>query len=129
MGITLSSLALGAVGQAQLAPLLAPWFTRWGVAGAAASQTTAAIVALLALTGPSGHAHVHSPEELDLQVAESGEGGAGERVTWQGLELTGGQHRRPWRRALPGAGSRRRTSATRRSTSVIPGLSGPGRAP
>jgi len=88
VGITLSSLALGAVGQAQLAPLLAPWFTRWGVAGAAASQTTAAIVALLALTGPSGHAHVHSPEELDLQVAESGEGGAGERVTWQGLELT-----------------------------------------
>ncbi|HEX6201665.1 MAG TPA: hemolysin family protein [Thermoanaerobaculia bacterium] len=133
IGITLSSLALGAVGQAQLAPLVAPLFARWGGAGAAAAQATAATVVLLALTGlqmvlgelvpksvalhapttvvrwtappmrlsgrllapfvavlngsgrlilralghrPAGHAHVHSPEELELLVAESGEGGA-----------------------------------------------------
>lgn len=136
VGITLSSLALGAVGHAQIAPLLAPWFERWGLAGAVASQTTAATVVLLALTAlqmilgelvpkslalhspialvrwtappmrwssrllagfvavlngsgrlvlralghqPSGHAHVHSPEELELLVAESGEGGALDR--------------------------------------------------
>lgn len=136
IGITLSSLALGAVGQALIAPVLAPWLADWGVAGSAAARTTAATVVLLALTAlqmilgelvpkslalhapttlarwtappmrwssrllsgfvavlngsgrlvlralghePAGHAHVHSPEELELLVAESGEGGALER--------------------------------------------------
>lgn len=132
VGITLSSLALGAVGQAQVAPLVTPWFASFG-GGAAAAQSTAAVVVLVTLTAlqmvvgelvpkslalhdpttavrwaalpmlvssrllagfvrvlngsgrailrllghrPSGHAHVHSPEEIELLVAESGEGGA-----------------------------------------------------
>lgn len=129
VGITLSSLALGAVGQAQLAPLVVPWFgwlgdaERIGAHSAAAALVLVGLTALqmvlgelvpksLALYAPiravrwaavpmrwssrllawfvralngsgrlilravghpaTGHAHVHSPEELELLVAESG---------------------------------------------------------
>lgn len=146
VGITLTSLGLGAVAQAQIAPALAPWLERLGGAGPAAAQTTAAALVLAALTVLSmivgelvpkslalhaplatvrltalpmrwssrllawfvvvlngsgklilralgytatGHAHVHSPEELELLVTESGKGG--------GLEL---QDSRRLRRAL-----------------------------
>jgi putative hemolysin len=150
IGITLSSLALGAVGQALIAPVLAPWFAQWGRPGSAAGQTTAATVVLLGLTAlqmvlgelvpksvalhapttlirwtappmrwssrllsgfvavlngsgrvvlrtlghePAGHAHVHSPEELELLVAESGEGGrssARKRIGCGGRSNCGG---------------------------------------
>ena len=137
VGITLSSLALGAVGQAQIAPLVG---SRLGLGGgtgeAVAAHSAAAVVVLLALTAlqmilgelvpkslalhapvptvrwaavpmrwasrllswfvtflnGSGrmilralgqptvaHAHVHSPAELELLVAESGSDGAFER--------------------------------------------------
>lgn len=138
VGITLSSLGLGAVGQAQLAPVLAPWLASLGLGGGetAAAYSITAILILIALTAlqmvfgelvpkslalyaptrvvrwvalpmrwssrllavfvwalngsgrvilralgqPTvGHAHVHSPEELELLVAESGRGGALER--------------------------------------------------
>ncbi|HUO85808.1 MAG TPA: hemolysin family protein [Thermoanaerobaculia bacterium] len=151
IGITLSSLALGAVGQALIAPRLAPTFAHWGGVGTVASQTTAATVVLLGLTAlqmilgelvpksvalhapttvirwtappmrwssrllagfvavlngsgrqvlralghaPSGHAHVHSPEELELLVAESGEGGALERDDARRLRRALELHRR-----------------------------------
>jgi putative hemolysin len=146
VGITISSLALGAVGQAQLAPVAVGWFEAWGVLGAAAGHSTAAAVVLVLLTvlqmilgelvpkslalhapiqavrwtalpmrwstwlltgfvvvlngsgrlilrafgQPAvGHAHVHSPEELELLVAESGEHG-----------VLGPQESRRLRRAL-----------------------------
>jgi putative hemolysin len=131
VGITLSSLILGAYGQAVLAPELAPLLERFGVEPTTA-QSTAAVVVLLVLTGlamivgelvpkslalqdptrtalftvlpmqwslrlfswtirilngsgalllrllrvPStGHRHVHSPEEIELLIAESRDGG------------------------------------------------------
>ena len=132
VGITLSSLILGAYGQAALAPALAPWVARFGGLDAAAAQSTAAVTVLLFLTtlsvivgelvpkslalqmpteaalftfvpmrwslrifSPSiallngsgalllklmrvpttGHRHVHSPEEIELLIAESRDGG------------------------------------------------------
>lgn len=131
VGITLSSLVLGAYGQAALAPRVAPLLGRIGL-DAQSAESTAAMVVLLSLTvlamivgelvpksialqdptrtaivtvvpmqwsmrlfGPSiallngsgalvlkmlrvpatGHRHVHSPEEIDLLIAESRDGG------------------------------------------------------
>jgi CBS domain containing-hemolysin-like protein len=130
VGITISSLALGAVGQAQIAPRIAPWFA-WTGAETVAAHSTAAVVVLVGLTAlqmvlgelvpkslalyaptrmarwtavpmrasswllssfvavlngsgrlilralghpPSGHAHVHSAEELEYLVAQTGGG-------------------------------------------------------
>ena len=50
IGITISSLVLGAYGQATLAPLLAPVFESLGGWGPAAAQTAAAITVLVILT-------------------------------------------------------------------------------
>lgn len=132
IGITLSSLVLGAYGQATLAVALAPVFEQLGQMQVAAAQSTAAIVVLagltvlqmvlgelvpksLALQYPTqtalwtvlpmqwslrllawfivvlngsgiallrlfrahegGHRHIHSPEEIELLIAESRDGG------------------------------------------------------
>jgi putative hemolysin len=132
VGITLSSLILGAYGQATLAPRAAPLFERFGSMQPAAAESTAAAVVLvfltilavilgelvpksLALQNPTatalftvvpmqwslrifavsisllngsgvlvlrllgvpatGHRHVHSPEEIELLIAESRDGG------------------------------------------------------
>ncbi len=131
IGITLSSLILGAYGQATLAPRVSPWLERFGLEPQSA-QSTAAIVVLLGLTvlamilgelvpksialqdptrtaiftvlpmqwslrlfsfsigvlngsgvlllkllgvPATGHRHVHSPEEIELLIAESRDGG------------------------------------------------------
>jgi CBS domain containing-hemolysin-like protein len=132
IGITLSSLILGAYGQATLAPRIEPWLVRLAGMQPAAAESTAAAAVLLSLTAlavvlgelvpkslalqnptgtalftvlpmqwsirvfswsiallngsgvlllrmlrvPStGHRHVHSPEEIDLLIAESRDGG------------------------------------------------------
>jgi len=131
VGITLSSLVLGAYGQATVATALEPLLTRWG-GDPLAAQSVAATIVLLGLTGlqvllgelmpkslalqypvrairltalpmrfslrllagfiavlngsanallrlfhaaPDGHRHVHSPEEIELLLAESRQGG------------------------------------------------------
>jgi putative hemolysin len=146
IGITLSSLVLGAYGQATLAVQLSPWFQRWGGLQDITAQSTSAIVVLIFLTvlqmvlgelvpkslalqyptqtalytvlpmkwslklfawfiallngsglwllkligmDQAGHRHIHSPEEIDLLIAESRKGGL----------LTPEEHRR-LRRAL-----------------------------
>ena len=50
IGITISSLVLGAYGQARLAPLLVPYLERFGGMQGVAAQSTAAAVVLTALT-------------------------------------------------------------------------------
>jgi CBS domain containing-hemolysin-like protein len=132
IGITLSSLVLGAYGQATLAPRIEPWLVEYGGMQPATAESTAAVAVLLALTAlavilgelvpkslalqnptrtalftvlpmqwslrafswsikllngsgvlllrllqipSSGHRHVHSPEEIDLLIAESRDGG------------------------------------------------------
>ena len=132
IGITLSSLILGAYGQAAVAPRVAPLLSRIGGLDPAAAQSTAALVVLLVLTvlamivgelvpkslalqnptraalatvlpmqwslhlfswaikalngsgalllkllrvPSTGHRHVHSPEEIELLIAESRDGG------------------------------------------------------
>ena len=132
VGITLSSLILGAYGQATLAPRLAPLLERFGTMQPATAESTAAAVVLLFLTTlavivgelvpkslalqnptatalftvlpmqwsirvfswsiaflngsgvlllklmrvpTTGHRHVHSPEEIELLIAESRDGG------------------------------------------------------
>jgi len=132
IGITLSSLILGAYGQATLAPRLAPLFERLFTLDRESALSTAAVAVLLVLTAlamilgelvpkslalqdptrvaiatvlpmqwsqrifswsidllngsglllmrllrvPStGHRHVHSPEEIELLIAESRDGG------------------------------------------------------
>lgn len=132
VGITLTSLVLGAFAQATLAVELRPFFERWGgLQGTAAQSTSTAVVlvvltllqmvmselvpksvalqkptqtalwtvlpmrwslflfsgfikvlngfALLILrlmgTSQGGHRHIHSPEEIDLLIAESRDGG------------------------------------------------------
>ena len=132
VGITLSSLILGAYAQAFLAPRAAPLFARYGGLEADPALSLAAIVVLVALTvlsvllgelvpkalalqyptqtalftvlpmqwservyawlivilngsgalilralgvQPTGHRHVHSPEEIALLIAESRDGG------------------------------------------------------
>ena len=132
IGITLSSLVLGAFGQATLARELTPLFIDWGGLQTVAAQSTSAIVVLVGLTvlqvvfgelvpkslalqystqaaiytimpmrwsltlfswfiailngsgiailkwlrvPYGGHRHIHSPEEIDLLIAESRDGG------------------------------------------------------
>lgn len=132
IGITLSSLVLGAYAQATIAVWIAPWFARLGNLQDAAAQSTSAVVVLLSLTVlqvifgelvpkslalqfptqaslytfvgmvPSlwiyrpfikllngsgllilrmlgapqqGHRHIHSPDEIELLIAESRDGG------------------------------------------------------
>lgn len=132
IGITLSSLVLGAYAQATIAVWVRPWFERLGGLQGAAAQSTSAAVVLLALTVaqvifaelvpkslalqyptrtalytlvgmvPSlwiyrpfikwlngtgllvlsalgapqqAHRHIHSPEEIELLIAESRDGG------------------------------------------------------
>lgn len=132
IGITLSSLILGAYGQAVIAPRVAPLLARTPLIDPSASDSAAAIVVLLVLTTLSmivgelvpksvalqdptrtalwtvlpmqwslhafawsitvlngsaililrllgvpstGHRHVHSPEEIELLIAESRDGG------------------------------------------------------
>jgi len=132
MGITVTSLLVGAFAQATLAVRLAPHFGRWGEMGPAAALSAATVVVLgvltaaqmvlselvpkyLALARPTGvarftvlpmswsmrafspflgvlnasavfvlkrvgleavgHGHIHSPEEIDLLIAESRDGG------------------------------------------------------
>ncbi len=50
IGITISSLVVGAYAQARLAPLLTPVFERFGAMQTAAAQSTSAIVVLIGLT-------------------------------------------------------------------------------
>jgi putative hemolysin len=137
VGITLSSLVLGAFGQAVLAPRLSPLLTEWAGMDTVAAYSTAAVTLLLVLTAfqmvlgelvpksialqyPTqtalytvipmqwslralrwattilngsgtlllrllrvplvGHRHVHSPEEIELLIAESRDGGLLEPV-------------------------------------------------
>jgi putative hemolysin len=132
VGITLSSLILGAYAQASIAPRVAPWLERLGGLDPETALSTAAAVVLLALTTlamiagelipkslalhnptltaivtvvpmqwaerafswsisflngsgnlvlrlmgvrSTGHGHVHSPEEIELLIAESRDGG------------------------------------------------------
>jgi CBS domain containing-hemolysin-like protein len=132
VGITLSSLVLGAYGQATLAPPLAPLIASWFEMASDAALSAAAVVVLLSLTvaqmilgelvpksialqyptqtalftvvpmlwsrsvlrwsiallngsglvllrllgvPATGHRHVHSPEEIELLIAESRDGG------------------------------------------------------
>jgi CBS domain containing-hemolysin-like protein len=132
IGITLSSLVLGAYGQATLAIQIAPLFERWGGLQEPAAQSTSAFVVLTALTALQvvlgellpkslalqystraalltfvpmrwslglfswfiailngsgililkllrvplgGHRHIHSPEEIEMLIAESRDGG------------------------------------------------------
>jgi CBS domain containing-hemolysin-like protein len=132
IGITLSSLILGAYGQATLAPRIEPWLVQPGGMQPATAESVAAAAVLISLTAlavvlgelvpkslalqnptgtalftvlpmqwsirafswsiallngsavlllrllrvPStGHRHVHSPEEIDLLIAESRDGG------------------------------------------------------
>lgn len=132
VGITLSSLVLGAYGQATLGPRVTPLLAQWGGLDVVAAESTAAVLLLLVLTAGqmvfgelvpkslalqypthlalytvlpmmwslriarwpiealngsgifilkmlripiSGHRHVHSPEEIELLIAESRDGG------------------------------------------------------
>ena len=132
VGITLSSLILGAYGQATIAPALGPLLQSVGGLDADAAESTAAVIVLLTLTvlamivgelvpkslalqdptrmaiytvlpmqwslrlfswaivvlngsgalllrllrvPSTGHRHVHSPEEIELLIAESRDGG------------------------------------------------------
>jgi CBS domain containing-hemolysin-like protein len=132
IGITLSSLVLGAYGQATLAVALAPFLADWGRLQPLVAESSAAAIVLIWLTalqvvfgelvpkslalqnptasalytvlpmrwsmwlfrwfivvlngsgvfllrrlgmGTDGHRHVHSPEELELLIAESRDGG------------------------------------------------------
>jgi len=132
IGITLSSLILGAYGQAQLAPVVAPLFEAYGGMDSKTALSSAGAVVLLFLTAlavilgelvpksialqnptrtalwtvlpmrwsqrvfswsiaflngsgilllralrvpATGHRHVHSPEEIELLIAESRDGG------------------------------------------------------
>jgi putative hemolysin len=137
VGITLSSLVLGAYGQAALAPRLSPLLVSLGGMEVLAAQSAAAVILLLVLTGfqmvlgelvpksialqyptqtalytvlpmqwslramkwatdvlngsgilllrlmrvpATSHRHVHSPEEIELLIAESRDGGLLEPV-------------------------------------------------
>ena len=132
IGITLSSLVLGAFGQATLAAALGPWLAARGFLGEVAAHSIAATVVLIALTigqvvlgelmpkslalryptpialalvapmklsvrvlawfitllngsgialmralglPAAGHRHIHSPEEIDMLIVDSRDGG------------------------------------------------------
>ncbi|HVL68791.1 MAG TPA: hemolysin family protein [Vicinamibacterales bacterium] len=151
VGITLSSLVLGAYGQAAIAPRVSPWVTAWTGMDPLAAYSTTAVVLLLVLTAAqmvlgelvpksialqyptrtalltvlpmqwsmrvskwavdvlngsgmllmralgidvTGHRHVHSPDEIDLLIAESRDGGlleAEEQVRLQRALRLGGR--------------------------------------
>lgn len=133
IGITISSLVLGAYGQASLAAALGPVLERYGAPGEAAAQSAAALIVLIVLTAAQvilgelvpkslalqfptqfslylvlpmqasvkffawfiallngsgllilkalkvphvGHRHIHSPEEIELLMVESRDGGS-----------------------------------------------------
>ena len=67
VGITLSSLILGAYGQATLAPRLAPLLERFGTMQAATAESTAAVVVLLFLTTLAVIVGELVPKSLALQ--------------------------------------------------------------
>jgi len=132
IGITLSSLVLGAYGQIALPGILAPRLEDLGVSGEAAARTSAAVIVLVGLTSlqvvlgelvpkslalqfptqvalytvipmrwslvlfrpfiavlngsglailrlfgaaQGGHGHIHSPDEIELLIVQSGDGG------------------------------------------------------
>lgn len=132
IGITISSLVLGAYGQATLAVWLAPLFETWGGMQRIAAESASALVVLIGLTASqmvlgelvpksialqypnrtalytvlpmqwslwllswfirvlngsgirilkflgapqAGHAHIHSPDEIEMLIAESSDGG------------------------------------------------------
>lgn len=136
VGITVSSLVLGAYGQAALGPIVAPYVAEWASMDAESAASSAAIALLLVLTASqmvlgelvpkslalqyptrtalltvlpmqwsmklsrwavdllngsgillmralripvTGHRHVHSPDEIELLIAESRDGGLLER--------------------------------------------------
>jgi CBS domain containing-hemolysin-like protein len=68
IGITITSLVVGAYAQATLAPRLIPLFQRLGTLDAAAAQSTAAIVILVALTVFSMVIGELVPKSLALQA-------------------------------------------------------------
>jgi putative hemolysin len=133
IGITLTSLVLGAYGQSQLSDILTPLFINYGGVGKVAAESSSALIILLLLTAfqmiiaelvpkaialeystevslytvipmswslilfkksihflngtsnfilnifdiePSGHKHIHSPEEIEIIISESATGGA-----------------------------------------------------
>lgn len=67
VGITISSLVLGAYGQAKLAPGLTPLFEGWGGLQAVAAQSTAAGVVLIMLTAAQMILGELVPKSLALQ--------------------------------------------------------------
>jgi putative hemolysin len=149
IGITVTSLVIGAYGQATLTEMWEPYLKRWGNLGEAAAESTAAVVVLVALTAfnvilgelvpkslalqfptqtalytvlpmrwslvlmggfiaflngsgllvlklfgvqHTGHRHIHSPEEIEMLITESRDGGLleedeSERLR-QALQLT-----------------------------------------
>ncbi|MDQ3349848.1 MAG: CNNM domain-containing protein, partial [Acidobacteriota bacterium] len=71
VGITLSSLILGAYGQAALAPRIAPLFERFGALQPATAESTAAIVVLVSLTTLAVVIGELIPKSLALQYPTS----------------------------------------------------------
>ncbi len=71
VGITLSSLILGAYGQAALAPRIAPLFERFGALQPATAESTAAIVVLVSLTTLAVLIGELIPKSLALQYPTS----------------------------------------------------------
>lgn len=67
IGITLSSLIVGAFSQARLAPMLVPLFERFGSMQEAAAQSTSAVVILVVLTGVQMILGELVPKSLALQ--------------------------------------------------------------
>ena len=67
IGITLSSLILGAYGQATLAPRIAPFFERFGPMAPAAAESTSAAVVLISLTALAVVLGELVPKSLALQ--------------------------------------------------------------
>ena len=67
IGITLSSLILGAYGQAHLAAALGPMLERYGAMGEAAAQSLAALVVLIGLTASQVVIGELVPKSLALQ--------------------------------------------------------------
>jgi putative hemolysin len=67
IGITISSLVLGAYGQTRLAPVLVPLFAEWGGMQAATAQSAAAVTVLLALTAGAMILGELVPKSLALQ--------------------------------------------------------------
>ncbi len=67
IGITISSLVVGAYGQTTLAPVLTPYFERWGGMQALAAQSTSAVTILILLTATQMIFGELVPKSLALQ--------------------------------------------------------------